>query len=266
MTIGGVSSAGLRSGLHHIPSLQIFCFLTFPGSFSVAASLHILARMHARIYQAKENKHSFEPCYLSSAPWLLPFYMTSQKKRVHAPSLLLHIRFVLRALESVFWAYCCWKALIVHQSQSNFQSIRLYLFFISLDLFATLTSECHSYLGGDFVVFSLLYPEGLEWCLAWRLCAISIGWRNKLVSSFPGLTEGSTSGLQWPSWLFSLTIFFASFMDTLSAWTPFYEHPACCSSPGFFAGLHLFSFYYSLLWVIWSTLCFSYSGILRSPK
>ena len=116
---------------HHIPSLQIFCFLTFPGSFSVAASLHILARMHARIYQAKENKHSFERCYLSSAPWLLPFYMTSQKKRVHAPSLLLHIRFVLRALESVFWAYCCWKALIVHQSQSNFQSIRLFILYLS---------------------------------------------------------------------------------------------------------------------------------------
>ena len=171
MTIGVSSPAGLRTGLHHILSLQIFSFLTFPGSFSVAASLQILARMHARIYQAKENKHSFEPCCLSSAPWLLPFYMTSQKKRVHPPSLLLHIRFVLRALEFVFWAYCCWKALIVHQSQSNFQSNGLYLFFISLDLFATLTSECHSYLGGDFVVFSLLYPEGLEWCLVWRLCA-----------------------------------------------------------------------------------------------
>ena len=218
--------------------------------------------MQESIRQRKTNTHLNHAIYqvpLGS----LPFYMTSQKKRVHPPSLLLHIRFVLRALESVFWAYCCWKALIVHQSQSNFQSNGIYLFFISLDLFAALTSECHSYPGGDFVVFSLLYPEGLEWCLVWRLYAISIGWMNKLMSSFPRLTEGSTSSLQWLDTL--LTLLSDHPFCSLPG-HPFSEHPVCCSSPGFLGGLYIFSFYSSLLWVIWSTLCFSYLAILRSPK
>lgn len=42
-------------------------FLTFPGSFSQVASLQILARMHARIYQAKENIH-LNLCYLYQVP------------------------------------------------------------------------------------------------------------------------------------------------------------------------------------------------------